>query len=145
MTTAALCRPHLAAGRDWWTSSDPDEQEAARWICLTGDRSGPCPLLTSCLERALAEGDVWNVCGGTTAEERLDMAEQRGFLKPVVRGSADHGENARYISGCRCPDCTAGHSSYVREWRANRRWAGADTHPTNLVVVEQLTLFEESA
>lgn len=33
----------------------------------------------------------------------------------------DHGTDARYVSGCRCDVCKAGHAAYFRAWRRKRR------------------------
>jgi WhiB family redox-sensing transcriptional regulator len=66
----ALCRKHVAAGNEWWTSGVPAEEQAAARICNTGDGGDPCPIRNTCLEVALDTEERHGVWGGLTPQER---------------------------------------------------------------------------
>ena len=142
MTAAPLCTAHVAAGRDYWTSSDPAEREAARWICRTGASGRPCPLFAFCANRTPADDDV-TVRAGVDADERRGpvMVNPPARLRARVRGLADHGHRSRYVSGCRCVPCTAANTAY----QANHRREPVVTAAPTLVVVDQLNLFGATA
>jgi hypothetical protein len=138
----AACRPHVQAGRDYWTSDVEADQQRAKAICRT-----ECELREACLRTALADDEPF-VRGGTT------LAERRGFalieptparIRQRVRGLAEHGSHARYQTctdgddGRACRDCLRGHAAYIAERRSC-----SVTRPATLVV-DQLNLFEESA
>lgn len=66
----ALCRKHVAAGREWWTSGDSAEEKAAAHVCNAGNRGKPCPIRDRCLETALDSEERHGVWGGLTPQER---------------------------------------------------------------------------
>ena len=53
-------------------------EEAANAVCAR------CPVITQCLEQALAVQEPYGVWGGTTESERADLLARRGGLAPAV-------------------------------------------------------------
>lgn len=73
--------PDFSAGRcaspsaspDWWTSSDPQERQAAIWACKS------CPVLAACAEWSLSlpSTDTTGIFGAMTAGERVRTRRER--------------------------------------------------------------------
>lgn len=68
-----------------------------------------CPLVTDCLEAALANAEAFGIWGATTYHERARIAEMGGWPKPSRDGSA-----------YRQPKCGT-EAGYRRHMRADER------------------------
>jgi hypothetical protein len=114
MTAVPACRPHVQAGRDYWTSDVEADQQRAKAICRA-----ECELREACLRTALADDEPF-VRGGTTEAERrgftlIEPTEAR--IRQRVRGLAGCGTHAAYVRGCHCDACRKAHARYVSERR----------------------------
>lgn len=124
----AACDGMVSADWDPFTPDDelPEEErdelfELARATCRT------CQVEAVCLFDALDVGDFWSMRGGTTPKERNAIAKQRGFPRPSISGSSQHGTRGRYVEGCTCgpdgkacPGCRWANARYIKDWRAQR-------------------------
>ena len=81
--------------------ASPSQDATARRICAA------CPVWLACarygLELLETTGQVLGMYGGLT---RADLREVARWLGRPARKVAQHGTRARYVAGCRCPDCT---------------------------------------
>jgi hypothetical protein len=93
-----------------WIDPPPDQTGVCRAICAD------CPVKRQCLAAALVGAEPWGIWGGLDADERADLAYQRGFSVPRVVPS--HGVHARYVHHhCRCDACRYVHAVYEHQRR----------------------------
>jgi WhiB family redox-sensing transcriptional regulator len=78
--------------------------QEAKAVCLGThpDHPGACPVLTECLEYALANGEKWGVWGGSSERERRRIKRQRrredalatGKIIAISQAAADRSQPA---------------------------------------------------
>lgn len=101
--TREACASH---DPELWFSNDPDDQDAAKTICLN------CPLMETCATLALTNREEFGIWGATTAAER---AKLRGTRLPVTCGTqAGWARHQRLIQPV-CPDCRDAHLAHRAE------------------------------
>lgn len=110
----------------WWHSDRAQHITQARQVCAGCPVRLPCA--TGALERAEADG-IW---GGLDLKDRQKVAKRHGYDPP---GRAAHGTRSRYVSDCRCPDCTRAHARYEHGRRLARRGATAVAQTSQETVV----------
>jgi hypothetical protein len=102
----AACAGKATADHDPW-HPDPEAPASVRRslvaeamaTCVT------CPVQVQCGRRGielLADDSAVAVYGGMTPEALRGLARRLGR---TTRKEAQHGTRARYVKGCRCPDC----------------------------------------
>lgn len=69
--------------RSWWSSDDPDETEAARYMCASCEIRGPCESHALALTEAYGATTIW---AGLTASERQARRLLLEDLAHQIRG-----------------------------------------------------------